>query len=351
MKSRPEHEPRGIRDIAEALGVSIGTVDRALHDRKGVSAKTRARVLKMAEKLSYSPNQAARNLKLGRTIRIGVYLPREIASYFDPLKAGIRLAASSELGASIAVSFFEYPTLGQGDVELMCETNWDQFDGIIVAPGNPARLAEVSAHAEERNCSIVCVTTDAARVKKLATVTADSFVSGSMAAELLGSWISHSGEVALFTGNLLVQDHADKLRGFAATLASQTHHLTLLPAIEANDSYEDAYTAAQYVLGHQERLVGVYVNTANSLPVLKAIEESGRGHAIKTIVTDFIPEMIVPIETGQITASLYQRPFTQGKLAMEALAGFLARGIQPKLHTRLAPHLIIRSNLSLFTSR
>ena len=41
----------GIRDIAEALGVSIGTVDRALHNRPRISAKTRQKVLRHAAAL------------------------------------------------------------------------------------------------------------------------------------------------------------------------------------------------------------------------------------------------------------------------------------------------------------
>ena len=65
----------GIKDIAKALKVSIGTVDRALHGRPGVSAKTKARVLQMAKRLGYKPNLAAQALKLNRRVSIGVVLP------------------------------------------------------------------------------------------------------------------------------------------------------------------------------------------------------------------------------------------------------------------------------------
>jgi LacI family transcriptional regulator len=41
----------GIKDIARTLGISIGTVDRVLHNRTGVSLKTKARVLEMAARL------------------------------------------------------------------------------------------------------------------------------------------------------------------------------------------------------------------------------------------------------------------------------------------------------------
>jgi DNA-binding LacI/PurR family transcriptional regulator len=57
-------KPPSIKDIAQALGISIGTVDRALHGRSDVSPKTRARVLKKAEQIGYRPNIAARSLKL-----------------------------------------------------------------------------------------------------------------------------------------------------------------------------------------------------------------------------------------------------------------------------------------------
>src|ERR1700722_4715410 len=109
----------GIKEIAVALKISIGTVDRALHARPGVSAKTRAQVLKMAEKLNYRPNIAARSLKLNRRLQIAVHLPQQIQSFFDPLRAGVRAAAEATLGATVDLDFRTYPRLGEGDVELM----------------------------------------------------------------------------------------------------------------------------------------------------------------------------------------------------------------------------------------
>ena len=55
--------PAGIKDIAKALGISIGTVDRAIHSRGGINPITKERVLKMAQTLRYKPNLAARYLE------------------------------------------------------------------------------------------------------------------------------------------------------------------------------------------------------------------------------------------------------------------------------------------------
>ena len=77
----------GIKDIAKVLGVSIGTVDRAIHSRGGISPITRERVLKMAHMLGYRPNLAARYLKAPRKLRLSINLPAQVASFFDVVRS------------------------------------------------------------------------------------------------------------------------------------------------------------------------------------------------------------------------------------------------------------------------
>src|SRR5277367_3621001 len=134
MNSTPK--TAGIKDIAKALGISIGTVDRALHERSGVSEKTKARVLKMAEQLGYKPNLAAQALKLNRRLSIAAILPRHISHFFDPVRAGIRAAAAATVGMNIALEFEEYPRLGVGDSEAFDVASKRHYDGIIFLPGN-----------------------------------------------------------------------------------------------------------------------------------------------------------------------------------------------------------------------
>ena len=64
----------GIREIADAFRISIGTVDPALHNCPGVNLKAKAQVFQMAEQLGYQLNIATRSLKLNRKIRIMVVL-------------------------------------------------------------------------------------------------------------------------------------------------------------------------------------------------------------------------------------------------------------------------------------
>lgn len=73
-----------LKDLASELGLSLTTVSRALNDYPEVSAHTRMRVKRAAERLGYRPNVIARGLAVGEVGIIAVVVPKDAASYFDP---------------------------------------------------------------------------------------------------------------------------------------------------------------------------------------------------------------------------------------------------------------------------
>ena len=84
-----------IRDVAKRAGVSVSTASLALNGKPGVSAETRARVLRAALELDYHPHTAAKNLADGRTRTIGLIAPISLehlfssASFFMKLFRGL----------------------------------------------------------------------------------------------------------------------------------------------------------------------------------------------------------------------------------------------------------------------
>ena len=349
VKRKQSAKPAGIKEIAEFLGISIGTVDRALHNRTGVKAETRTKILKTAEKLNYRPNVVARNLRLNRKFRIAVHLPEQVSSFFDPLREGIRAAASEVHGIQIDLDFRTYPRLGEGDLALMEDDLGQDYDGIIITPGNPRLIDSALRRFSERGTLVVCVASDAPHSPRFATVCVDATVSGGVAAELLSMKIRSSAAVAVVTGDLATQDHTEKLRGFAASIAVMAPHLNLLPAVETHDSPEQAYRETLALLDRKTLPQGIYVNTANSLPVLRALEERGLLGAIHVVTTDIFPELIPLIESGKVLATIHQRPFTQGKLAFEVLVRYLVHQIKPNLLTQVGPsHCPAQQSIAVF---
>lgn len=348
MKTEGNPSRAGIKEIAKSLGISIGTVDRALHNRPGISPTTRAQVLKMAERLNYKPNVVARSLKLNRHLRIGVRLPQEIAAFFDPLWEGIKAAAERMVGVNIDLDFRTYPHIGKGDVELLEADMGRHYDGMILTPGDPRRFDPLIRNFVARSVPVVCVASDAPRSGRVAAVTVDAAISGSIAAELFARTLPKSGFVAIITGDLSTRDHADKLKGFAATLATIAPRLSLLPAIETHDVPQDARRTALTLLERKPRPAAIYISTANSLPVLRALDDQGALDDILVVATDLFSELVPYLESGRVLATLYQRPSAQGRAAVEALVHYVLQGPTQNPITRFAPHIILRSNLPLF---
>jgi len=71
-----------IRDVANAAGVSINTVSRALNDKPDVNEETKEKVLKVARELGYVKDATALSLRYGLTRVIGVIFEDSFKSVF-----------------------------------------------------------------------------------------------------------------------------------------------------------------------------------------------------------------------------------------------------------------------------
>jgi LacI family transcriptional regulator len=121
--------------------------------------------------------------------------------------------------------------------------------------------------------------------------------------------------------------------------------------VETHESPEDAYRQTMALLRSKTRPDAIYISTANSLPVLRALEENKLLGRVQVITTDLFHELVPLLESGQVLATLYQRPEAQGKLAFESLIAHVMDKDKPIRTHRFAPHIILRSNLSLFVNR
>ncbi len=349
--SRPRARPAGIREIARSLRVSIGTVDRALHDRPGISSKTRTRILERAKELGYRPNLAARFLSSRKQVRIGVNLPREIASFWDLIRDGIADVARSSETNGVRIVHRSYPRLGEGEVEALEQALKDDLQGLVIAPGRADDLAPLMRKAAGRGIPLVCVNTDAPTAPHLATVCVDSAVSGSLVGELMGRFLGGRGRLVVVTGQLNTIDHAQKLEGVRNVIGEVWPGLEIAAVVEAHDDETEAYQKCREALASAPDAAGVYVSTANSVPVMRALDDRGLSGRISVITTDLFPALARFIESGTVAATIYQRPWVQGQIAFQAIYKFLVEGVRPPPVIRLSPHIVMRSNLSLFLER
>lgn len=78
-----------LKDLAQALGVSIPTVSRALKDSPEISRELCARVQQLAKEMNYRPNPFAMSLRKNAPRIIGVIVPDIVTHFFASIVSGI----------------------------------------------------------------------------------------------------------------------------------------------------------------------------------------------------------------------------------------------------------------------
>jgi LacI family transcriptional regulator len=339
----------GVHDIARLANVSIGTVDRALHGRKGISRETRKRILQVAKELSYTPNPAARMLAVGRApLRIGVCIPREIHYFYDQVRDGILAEAQRFESLGVSVIYDPVPRLGVGEIENVRALLARDTRALIISPGDPAGLAPLIDEAEKRHIRVVCVASDAPNSARSTLVCVDPELNGRCAAELMAKWVPQGSRAAVVTGMLQTEDHRRKTKGFAEAFSHFCKGGEIVDVIENHEDESEAFQKCLALFEKAGKIDGVYVSTANCLPVCSAIDAARLAGRVRLIATDLFPAMVPYFENGTISASIYQSPYVQGQTAVRLVVDHIIYRKPLAPFRYLNPGIVLQSNLHLF---
>lgn len=95
-----------LKDIAQATGVHVSTVSRALapNGRASLSSEVVERIRKAAEDMGYRPNRLASGLRTNRTMTVGVVIPDITNTLFPPIVRGVESYLEQHGYASILVN-------------------------------------------------------------------------------------------------------------------------------------------------------------------------------------------------------------------------------------------------------
>lgn len=126
-------------ELARLCGVSQGTVDRALHDRPGISSATKKRVLEAARKHGYRPHPAARELLTGERRTIGAITPSLTHVFYMDLLGAIRQELVAE-----GLRMFISPCADEEEfMELLGDFASRRCRATIVVPHHEIDLPEI----------------------------------------------------------------------------------------------------------------------------------------------------------------------------------------------------------------
>ena len=140
-----------IKMIAERAGVSIGTVDRVLHDRPYVKEEVRRRVLEVMEELDYQPNRVASALATSGMARHFAIIQPTWESYVgEAMAAGVAKFRQDRQDYNVSVTIHPYR---QGRMEDCLHL----LDTLAEEPESELLVEEVVQTAEKHRMLHLCM--------------------------------------------------------------------------------------------------------------------------------------------------------------------------------------------------
>lgn len=124
-----------MKNIADACGVSVATVSKALNDRSDIGEETKKEIRKAAKDMGYLPNMSARVLRTKRTYSIGVLFADEAQSglthpYFSSVLDNFKVCAESQ---GYDITFLNCNKTRENCMTYLEHSIYRGFDGVFIA--------------------------------------------------------------------------------------------------------------------------------------------------------------------------------------------------------------------------
>lgn len=310
-----------IKDIAEALNVSVGTVDRAIHNRGRIREETRVLVMKKVEELGYKPNKIARALAKVGVTKFAFVTPAH-NRFWKELISGAQTACNELSDFGLQIDFYhqqsDYDSINQSKQEEEIITTMPA--GIILAPLHQYLSLGPINHAVDKGIPVITVNIDAPASKRICYVGENAIYAGSLVGDLFGRFMGGKGDLVILLGSRDLSQFQDREKGFLQVLKSKYPNIRIVGRYQFGDSEEVAYELAKGLILDKPDLKGIFANTAiGAIAIGKAISDTGRINDIVSVSYDINETIFNLLDKNAILATVTQSPYLQGYNAVKLL--------------------------------
>lgn len=338
-----------IYDIAEKLGVSTATVNRALTGKPRVKEETRALVIKTAEELGFRPNALARSLAR-RRMRLAVLGFTGFPEFHLDFLNGARSAGMELKDYNVDVDYFSYndgavdtPAAERYIEDTLQEICEGGYDGTLVLAHNDP----VFSRLREKGVYVATAVDDLDPAMRSFHICYNGVVAGRIAAELIYRWMpDRNSPVLIASGWDGIGIHERTVVGFREQM--ERTPLRLCGVLYNGDNARTAYESTLQALDAHPDLGAIYVNSFNSSGVIRAVQERGLAGKIMLVTSDINDELRACIRSGVVAASIFQNQYEQGRRGLHLLYQALANQVEVAEFNTVDPQIILSSNLELF---
>ncbi|MFT4156284.1 substrate-binding domain-containing protein [Parafilimonas sp.] len=330
MEKNKEKVTAGVKEIARLGKVSIATVDRVIHNRGGVSKKTKAKIQSIIEKLNYQPNVLAQRLALTSrgTIRLAVLLPAisEETEFWQAPLDGAKQALDEIKQYGIHIEQFLFDQNDQKSFSKQVK-NLIKFkaDGILFTPTFPEESTKLIERAEKTGTPYVLINADIPQTDTLCYIGAEIFSSGYIAAQLVHYCIDEKKKVLVANIAAEIDNNYAILRkeeGFMNYFKDNNLPNEVLSFKTTQTSYSSVSKRLSGLIKKQNDIGAILVTNSRVSVVAKYLESAG----LKDIILlgyDFINENITYLKKGFIDFLICEKPQEQGYRGIMALFQYL----------------------------
>ena len=269
-QQKPDRHVATLHDVARAVGVSPGTVSRALSRPDLVASKTRDLILKVVQRLHYVPHAAGRSLRSSTPNLIGAVIPKTGVSTFSQTTAGLN-DTLEEHNMTLIVSQPELTsTSSKAAVHRLIERGADGL--VLLGENHDPNLFDMLEH---RGLPYVLLWTVRAPAGKN-YVSVDQIKAGHLAADHL---LKFGHKHFAYVGSPLSANPraAARLKGVQEQLKTAGVRLPVTAIIEESHQFGSGRRAVDTILErHPETTAIICTSDYHALGVLRGLYEINR---------------------------------------------------------------------------
>lgn len=322
-----------IRQIAEAAGVSRGTVDRALNNRGRIRPEVAERIRRIAKEMGYRPNQLGRALSMSKNnIKIGVILQSAETPFMKEVLKGVEEAREEvdSLGGTVLVC--KIPHISQSDTLSAMEYMREEgVSAIAMVPMDEKEVKErINLFVEEYHIPVLTFNSDVKDTRRLCFVGQNAFQCGRAAAGLMGELTGGKGQVAVISGYRANTSLSDRVLGFQTEIGKKYPGVQVLGPEYCYEENPKARLITEELLKTYPDLKGIYLTSHGEEGVCTALKNCGKAGKIKMIANDFMGKNYQLLKEGSIHFLIGQDARIQGYEPVMILFRLLFRGEEPE---------------------
>lgn len=317
-----------IKDIAQLANVSVGTVDRVIHGRSGVSDSSRKRVEEILEQLQYKPNMYASALASNKKYLFICLLPQhEKGEYWSAVENGLNdgIKNYSDFNIFLKITYydpFDYTSFAEASQTILNENP----DGVILSPTVPLITKQFTEQMRQLSIPYIFLDSNIPELQPLAFYGQHSDKSGYFAAKMLMLMTNNREEIVIFRhikeGIIGSNQQEHREKGFRKYMdefypTCRISEVNLHPKEDSSDEKVlDAYFET-----HPTVNCGITFNS--KVYIIGEYLESKGIKNFNLMGYDLLDKNVACLKKGNVSTLIAQQPEIQGYNGIKTLCNYL----------------------------